>query len=218
MVSRILDLLDLALATVNPVKDSAPGPLASLQGVPRPSSGEPHSAGGTGCRSSSAGLRNDACAALEMACAPCVARPLALPDRVAAMQAAIGAETEPLVTLTHLLQLCRDEHPVLWERLNDPASGDKVAVIASDVRAVLPAALSTSVLDPRVRGALSAALTADDDVPAVVVARALAELLDDVYSHSFAASFRRRSPYQPGVGDPIPLDRGDIPVWRRKRQ
>ena len=134
------------------------------------------------------------------------------------MQAAIGAETEPLVTLTHLLQLCRDEHPVLWERLNDPASGDKVAVIASDVRAVLPAALSTSVLDPRVRGALSAALTADDDVPAVVVARALAELLDDVYSHSFAASFRRRSPYQPGVGDPIPLDRGDIPVWRRKRQ
>ncbi len=159
-----------------------------------------------------------------MVCAPCVARPTALPDRVAAIQAAIGAETEPLVTLTHLLQLCRDEHPVLWERLNDPASRAQVALIVSDVLAVLPPALTTSVLDPRVRHALAAALTADDDVPAVVVARALAELLDASYGHSFAASFRRRSPYQPGVGDPIPLDSPNLrqvtampatsPPWR----
>jgi hypothetical protein len=35
------------------------------------------------------------------------------------------AESEPLVTLTHLLQLCRDEHPVLWGRLNDPLTGHR---------------------------------------------------------------------------------------------
>jgi hypothetical protein len=44
------------------------------------------------------------------------------------------------------------------------------------------------------RAVLAAALTAAGEVPAVVVARALAELLDDRYGHRFAESFRRRSP------------------------
>jgi 8-oxo-dGTP pyrophosphatase MutT (NUDIX family)/predicted amidohydrolase len=210
---------------VGTVTDLASVPLAS-ESDKMPSSADHHSsAGDCRCGTCSAADRgDDPRTASGMACAPCVARPAALPDRVAAIQAAIGAETEPLVTLTHLLQLCRDEHPVLWERLNDPGSRDQVALIVSDVLAVLPAALTTSVLDPRVRRALAAALTADEGVPAVVVARALAELLDDRYSHSFAASFRRRSPYQPGVGDPIPLDSPNLrlvtempatsPPWR----
>lgn len=157
-------------------------------------------------------------------CAPCVARPSPLPQRVAAIQAAIVAETEPLVTLTHLLQLCRDEHPILRERVNDPGCRAQVALIMADVLPALVAASTAPVLDPQVRGALAAALTAADDLPAVVVARALAELLDERYGHSFAESFRRRSPYQPGVGDPIPLDSPDLrlvttlpatsPSWR----
>ncbi|MHB1433005.1 MAG: hypothetical protein ACYCVZ_12915, partial [Streptosporangiaceae bacterium] len=159
-----------------------------------------------------------------MACAPCVARPSPLPERVATIQAAIGAETEPLVTLTHLLHLCRDEHPVLRERASDPGSQAQVALIMAGVLAVLPAASPVPVLGPQVRRALAAALTASGDVPAVVVARALAELLDERCWPSFAGSFRGRSPYQPGVGDPVPLDSPDLrqvtalpatsPPWR----
>jgi hypothetical protein len=160
-----------------------------------------------------------------MACAPCVARPSRLPERVAAIQAAIRAETEPLVILTHLLQLCRDEHPVLRERASDPGSRAQVAPIVAGVAAVLPAsATPVPLLGPRVRRALAAALTASGEVPAVVVARALAELLDERCWPSFAGSFRGRSPYQPGVGDPVPLDSPDLrqvtalpatsPPWR----
>lgn len=75
-----------------------------------------------------------------------------------------------------------------------------------------------------VRGALAEALTDSDDLPAVAVARLLAELLDESYCHSFRESFRRRNPYQPGVGNPIPLDSPDLrevtampatsPPWR----
>lgn len=158
------------------------------------------------------------------ACAPCVARTSPLPKRIAAIQATIVTETEPLVTLTHLLLLCRDEHSILWERVTDPGCRAKAAVIVADVLRVLPAASTTPILGPRVRGALAAALTAAQDLPAVVVAHALAELLDEQYSHSFAESFRSRSPYQPGVGDPIPLDSPDLrlvttlpatsPSWR----
>lgn len=161
---------------------------------------------------------------IDPGCAPCVARPSPLPERVASVQAAIVEETEPLVTLTHLLQLCRDEHPVLWERLNDPAVRAQVAVITADVLAVLPAEPALQVLETPVRQALAAALAAAGPLPAVVVARALAELIDDRYFPSFTESFRRRSPYQPGVGDPIPLDSPDLrqvtdlpatsPPWR----
>ena len=160
-----------------------------------------------------------------MACAPCVARPSPLPERVAAIASAIGAEVEPLVTLTHLLQLCRDEHAVLWERVNDPdAPGDRLAEILADVRSVLHASSSVAVLNPEVRCALASALGAARAVPAVLVVNALAELIDERYGHSFAESFSRRSPYRPGVGDPIPLDSPDLrqvtvlsgtsPPWR----
>gem|GEM_PF-1171077 len=160
-----------------------------------------------------------------MACAPCVARPSPLPERVAAMASAIEAEVEPLVTLTHLLQLCRDEHAVLWERVNDPdAHGDRLAETLADLRSVLPAASSVAALSPEVRRALAGALSASSGVPAVLVANALAELIDERYAHSFAESFSRRSPYRPGVGDPVPLDSPDLrqvtvlsgtsPPWR----
>lgn len=130
------------------------------------------------------------------------------------------------MAITLLLQLCRDEHPVLWEQFNDPGRRARVATIVADVRALLTTStgLCDAVLDPQTRLALTNALTTTPDLPAVVVARALAELLDERYAHSFLASFRRRSPYQPGVGDPIPLDSPDLrsvtglpatsPPWR----
>ena len=160
-----------------------------------------------------------------MVCAPCVARRSPLPERVAAIRSAIAAEVEPLVTLTRLLQLCRDEHAVLWERVNDPVGpDDQLAEILADVRAVLPVASSVAVLNPEVRCALAGALTASRGVLAVLVAHALAEVIDERYAHSFAGSFSRRSPYRPGVGDPIPLDSPDLrqvtvlsgtsPPWR----
>jgi 8-oxo-dGTP pyrophosphatase MutT (NUDIX family) len=71
---------------------------------------------------------------------------------------------------------------------------------------------------------LAAALTATENLPSVVIAHVLAELLDARFGHSFAEWFRKRSPYQPAVGDPIPLDNPDLrritdlpptaPPWR----
>jgi len=95
-----------------------------------------------------------------------VARPSPLPERVAAIASAIGAEVEPLVTLTHLLPLCRDEYAVLWERVNDPGGpGDQLAEILAGVRAVLPVASGVAVLNPEVRNALAGALTASRGGP-----------------------------------------------------
>ncbi|WP_219816413.1 NUDIX domain-containing protein [Arthrobacter sp. 4R501] len=157
-------------------------------------------------------------------CAPCVARPSPLPQRVASIQTAIAAEREPLVALTHLLQLCRDEHPILQERIQDAGCRAKAEQVTAGIRSLLPTTSTGPELGPQVAAALAAALTADDGLPAVAVARLLAELLDEQYCHSFRESFRRRSPYQPGVGDPIPLDSPDLrhvtaltatsPPWR----
>ncbi|WP_346958307.1 NUDIX domain-containing protein [uncultured Arthrobacter sp.] len=169
-------------------------------------------------------VRGDTGSASMAECASCVARPSPLPQRVASIQAAIAAEREPLVALTHLLQLCRDEHPVLQERMQDAGCRARAEQVAAGVGNVLPATSTGDALGPKEASALAAALTADGDLPAVAVARLLAELLDERYSHSFRESFRLRSPYQPGVGDPIPLDSPDLrhvtalsatsPPWR----
>lgn len=181
------------------------------------------SAGSCGCRDTHGDADHQPGHRGSSVCAPCVARPLPLPQRIRAVQAAIETETEPLVTLTHLLQLCRDEHPVLWEQLNDPARRTQVGAVVADLMAALPT-VTTDTLDRPERRALAAALTVDHTLPAVLVARALAEVLDTRFASSFASSFRRRSPYQPGVGDPIPLDNPDLrlisdlpatsPPWR----
>ncbi|WP_218592489.1 hypothetical protein [Pseudonocardia oceani] len=145
-------------------------------------------------------------------------------DRLAAMRAAVAAEPEPLITLTHLLRLCRDEHPVLWEGIADPQCRVRVGCLLDELSAVLPAPGTTGEVRPEVREALAAALTPVDGTPAVVIAHAMAGLVDTHYGHTFAASFARRSPYQPRVGDPVPLDGPDLrqvtvlaatsPPWR----
>ncbi|MGW5723393.1 NUDIX domain-containing protein [Amycolatopsis sp. NPDC003865] len=130
---------------------------------------------------------------------------------MAALRATVTAEPEPLVTLTHLLQLCRDEHAVLWERVNTPTCSTHVAAVLSSLSRLLSTP-QPDVLFPRLRRAFAAALEPVDGVPAVVVAHGLAQFIDTAYGHTFAESFRRRSPYQPGVGDPIPLDHPDLPA------
>lgn len=154
----------------------------------------------------------------------CVAELRAPRDTVAAMRAALAVEPEPLVTLTHLLRLCRDEHPVLWEGVDDPRCRTRVSCLLAELSAVLPAPGTAAVVGPDVRAALAGALAPLGGTPAVVIARALAELVDAHYGHTFAASFSRRSPYQPRVGDPVPLGGVDLramtvlsatsPPWR----
>ena len=142
---------------------------------------------------------------------PCGVHLLAPRERLAAMQAAILQEAEPLITLTHLLQLCRDEHRTLWEQMSQPASRQRVNSLIGDLHRRLPNLEGASVVDMAVRTALVAALDPAEPVPAVVVARALAEFVDERFSHTFRVSFRRRSPYQPGVGDPMPVSCPDLP-------
>lgn len=137
--------------------------------------------------------------------------PLTAPaDRLGNLRHVLTNEAEPLVGLTQLLRLCRDEHPTLWEHRADPRCRARIATLLTRVVEALPDAGTESAVAPRVRKALAAALTHIPDTPAVAVAHALAELLDTHYGHCFTDWFRHRSPYQPAVGDPIPLDSPDL--------
>ena len=145
-------------------------------------------------------------------------------DRIATLQQLLAGEVEPMVSLTQLLRLCRDEHPTLWEHNADPRCRDRVATLITRVAGAMPEPGTDSSVDAEARQPVSSALTADAAVPPVVVAHALAELLDARYGHGFVEWFRHRSPYQPAVGDPIPLDSPDLrqvtelaptaPPWR----
>ena len=166
--------------------------------------------------------------ALEHRCADggcgCVASLTSPSDRVATLQVALDAESTPVVAVTHLLRLCRDEHSTLWEHQGDLACRERVASIVAGVAAALPAAGAASTIPRAACRSLAAALTADPEVPPAVVAHELADLLDVRYGHAFASWFRQRSPYEPAVGDPIPLDTPDFrevtdlpptaPPWR----
>ncbi|WP_225933497.1 NUDIX domain-containing protein [Mycolicibacterium pallens] len=155
-------------------------------------------------------------------CAPCVARLHSPGERLHYMRERLRDETDPLVALTHLLQLCRDEHSVLWAQAADPDIRSRVISAIAPVRAIASTEAQTPLGAP-LRAALVNAL-AVDDVAAVSIARGLAQLLDECFRGSLAASFRRRSPYRPAVGDPIPLGGPDIrkiiemrptaPPWR----
>lgn len=158
------------------------------------------------------------------ACAPCVPPLVSAHARLQALQAAIADEPDPVTALTYLLRTCRDEHQVLWEAANDADPHGWVAAVIASIDDLLPAEELHTVIPAPVRAAMTSALNAPAEVPPVVVARALAALLDRRFHHTFAAWFRRRSPYQPALGDPIPLDSPDLrnmlampvtaPPWR----
>lgn len=158
---------------------------------------------------------------VSCACVPALTSP---DDRVAALRDVLEAEPEPVVSLTQLLRLCRDEHPALWEHNADSRCRARVRALIAQVGHALPATGTEALLAPGARRAIADALTAVDGIPPVVVAHALAELLDLRYGHVFTDWFRLRSPYQPAVGDPIPLDSPDLrrvttlpptaPPWR----
>ena len=145
-------------------------------------------------------------------------------QRLESLQALLTAETEPVVLLTHLLRLCRDEHPTLWEHHADPRCRARAEQLIAPVAAVLPGPGTDRTIPPAAGVRMAAALTSDPDVPPVVIAHTLAELIDRCFGHCFGDWFRRRSPYQPATGDPIPLDHADLrritdlpptaPPWR----
>jgi 8-oxo-dGTP pyrophosphatase MutT (NUDIX family) len=158
-------------------------------------------------------------------CGPCVAQ-LASPSvRLTSLRAAIESEREPLVALTHLLHLCRDEHRVLWAQVSEPSSQARIASVLTTLTGLLAEGSGTAaVIDEPVRRAMAAALESVHGIAPVVLAHALAQFVDQYFGHSFADSFRRRSPYQPGVGDPVPLGNPNLrtimdmrptsPPWR----
>lgn len=168
-----------------------------------------------------AGPTADAPAGPGCSCVPPLT-PLA--DQFATLRELVATEPEPLVTVTHLLRLCRDEHPTLWEHHADPRGRARVARVVARVAGSLAEPGTEVLLSPLARGALAEALASTGGLPVVVVAHALAELLDERYGHAFTGWFRERSPYQPAVGDPIPLDSPNLrrltelaptaPPWR----
>ena len=161
--------------------------------------------------------------AADVGCA-CVPHLEAPAERITSLQSLLAAGTEPVVAATHLLRLCRDEHPTLWEHHADPRCRARVARLAARVADMLDDPGTAAFISRPAGELMGAALTSDPDVPAVVAAHALAELIDTHYGDTFAAWFRKRSPYQPATGDPIPLDHPDLrsitdlpptaPPWR----
>ena len=143
-------------------------------------------------------------------CEPCVGQLVSQADRTAAIQSVMVSETEPLVTLTHLLRWCRDDHQQLQPLAESPRIQAEVSEALQPLRAAMDAEGGAPDLGVRVRVELARSMAATD-LPVVAIAHQAAQLLDHYYAHSFDASFRRRSPYQPGLGDPIPLDTPDLP-------
>lgn len=145
-------------------------------------------------------------------------------DRIAHLKGVLRNEPEPLVVVTQLLRLCRDEHRTLWEHHADPRCRSRVAELTARTSESLPSPGSEARLSASVRRALAMALTALPNIPIVVVAHALAELVDVHYGATFTGWYRHRSPYMPAVDDPIPLDSPDLrtltdvaptaPPWR----
>jgi hypothetical protein len=164
-----------------------------------------------------------ACEPGDASCRPCIPQLSSPRDRTAGIRQAISKEPEPIVTLTHLLHLCRDEHRALRESAGNPRITDKVEALRRTLADALPDPSIGAALDPPVRRALVMAFD-DLDLPPIVIARTQAEPIDELYCHTFAQSFKLRSPYQPGVGDPVPLDGPDLrgvlamrstsPPWR----
>ena len=91
--------------------------------------------------------------------APCVAQPSMPADRLTALLAAIEIETEPVVTLTNLLHLCRDEHLILHERVGDPECPDRMDEIVARLGDQLSANIAASTLDVAMRTPLTAAFS-----------------------------------------------------------
>lgn len=157
-------------------------------------------------------------------CSPCVAPLLSAAERLESLRQKLLQDSDPLVAVTHLLHLCRDEHAVLWEQAADSRTLPTISAILNPVRAVAAARPAGAAVDTPMRRALAEALTAAGGVLPAMIARVLVEFLDDHYGRFIIDSFRRRSPYQPGVGDPIPLGGPDIravmdmqptsPPWR----
>ena len=154
-------------------------------------------------------------------CLPCGLE-LEKPAHLDELLGLLAREDEPLVLLTHLLRWCRDEHPTLWERTEGSLPGLESVLAASGELSATPGCETTVNQDLRL--AMAEALRNASDVAPVAVARALAVLIDEWFWPTFAESFRCRSPYQPGVGDPVPLDSPDMrgltamtptaPPWR----
>jgi len=159
-----------------------------------------------------------------MPCSPCVARLQSPAEQLERLRERVLEQTDPLVTLTHLLHLCRDEHQVLWAQATDPQMRAMLTTILRPIEAIAVSRPAESTIDTPMRSALAEALIPVDGVAPVMIAHALARFVDEHYGEFLADSFRRRSPYQPAVGDPIPLGAPDIravmdmrptaPPWR----
>lgn len=138
-------------------------------------------------------------------------------DKVSVLRASLSSEAEPLRALAALLRLCRDDHRTLWEGQDDTRSIDAASRLREQLVPLLRRHSRSAQLPADVRAALVQVLTADAHVPTVIRAHVLADLIDEVWGWTFWASFASRSPYTPGVGDPIPLATPDLPAMLEMR-
>jgi 8-oxo-dGTP pyrophosphatase MutT (NUDIX family) len=152
------------------------------------------------------------CEGAQSPCSSGIAQQTSRAEGIEALCRSVDSEPEPLATLTLLLRLCRDEHRALWENANEADSQAAVAVMTGSLAELLPPFGSSGALEAPLRTAMAEALRGATGVHPVVIAHALAQLIDDRFWHTFGDSFAGRNPYQPSVGDPMPLSSPDLPA------
>ena len=129
----------------------------------------------------------------------------------------LGTGTEPVVAVALLFHYCRDHHAELWEHAGDRAARVAVTEVLAPLTALLPASATAPTFAPEVRAVLSSCFSGPSArVPPAVLAHGLAEFLDDRYAASFGRWFRRRSPYRPEFGDPVPRRLANRPPRHRR--
>ncbi len=88
-------------------------------------------------------------------CAPCVAQVASDLEATRTLRDGLLTESEPMVTLTWRLRVCRDEHTVLRSQMNDPAGQRQYAVTTGRLSAVMAAPGGETILNEQVRQELA---------------------------------------------------------------
>ncbi len=193
-------------ASPRPAEESVPGCLPPR---PAPPDDRCHD---DGCQDD--GCRGDGCrgdAGQGGGCEPCVPAVGSEVETSRTLAQALAAQTEPIVALTWLLRVCRQQHAALSARMTDPDGQRQYAAATQRLSSAMPAAGAAGTLDARVRHVLAGLLSDLGPRLRPVAALAAARLLDERYAHTFGRFFHNRSPYSPSVGDPLPLDSPDLP-------
>ncbi|EWT07739.1 NUDIX hydrolase [Intrasporangium chromatireducens Q5-1] len=145
-------------------------------------------------------------------------------QRTESAPSAISPDGEPLAVLAHLLRVCRDHAECLsggWVEQDLPTA---TLTRLAHAKRLIALNAGRGRLGQLACEAIADAVAHGRRLDGIRCAYLLAGEVDRVLGHTFEESFRRRAPYEPAVGDPVPIESPDIrqlidmpastPPWR----